>query len=50
LVEVKKIAPTLFKKAGASCVSLGYCKEGKMCCGRFPTLEQLINKSKKEDK
>jgi thymidylate synthase (FAD) len=46
LVEVKKIAPTLFKKAGASCVSLGYCKEGKMCCGRYPTLDQLINKSK----
>lgn len=28
----KKIAPNLFKNAGASCVR-GKCKEGKMCCG-----------------
>jgi thymidylate synthase (FAD) len=41
LIEVKKVAPILFKKAGASCVSLQYCKEGKMSCGRYPTLEQL---------
>lgn len=41
LIEVKKVAPILFKKAGASCVQLGYCKEGKMSCGRYPTLEQL---------
>ena len=38
---VKKIAPTLFEKAGASCVSLGYCPEGRMCCGRAPTLQDL---------
>ena len=38
---VKKIAPTLFEKAGASCVSLGYCPEGRMCCGKAPTLQDL---------
>lgn len=41
VVEVKKVAPVLFKKAGASCVQLGYCPEGKKCCGRAPTLQAL---------
>jgi len=36
LKEVKKIAPTLFEKAGAPCESLGYCPEGDLSCGRFP--------------
>lgn len=38
---VKDVAPTLFEKAGASCVSLGYCPEGRMCCGKAPTLQDL---------
>lgn len=33
LDEVRKVAPTLFKNAGPSCVS-GPCPEGKMSCGR----------------
>ena len=41
LSEVKKVAPTLFKNAGASCVQLGYCPEGKRSCGLKPTLEKL---------
>ena len=32
LEEAKKVAPLLFKKAGPSCVSLGYCPEGDMSC------------------
>jgi thymidylate synthase (FAD) len=35
LVEVKKVAPLLFKNAGASCVVTGRCPEGAMTCGRF---------------
>lgn len=35
LKEVKKVAPILFKNAGAKCVKLGYCPEGKMSCGKF---------------
>ncbi len=31
---VKEIAPTLFKKAGPSCVA-GACPEGKMTCGKM---------------
>ena len=31
--EVKRVCPTLFKKAGPACVS-GACAEGKMTCGR----------------
>lgn len=32
LEEAKKVAPLLFKKAGPSCVALGYCPEGDMSC------------------
>ena len=37
---VKKVAPNLFAKAGAACVQLGYCPEGKFSCGRAPSLNQ----------
>jgi thymidylate synthase (FAD) len=30
LKQAKRVAPTLFEKAGPSCVELGYCPEGKM--------------------
>lgn len=33
LIQVKEIAPTLFKYAGAPCVS-GKCTEGSMTCGK----------------
>lgn len=38
----KEVAPTIFKNAGASCVSLGYCPEGKHSCGRKPTLKKVM--------
>ncbi len=41
LHEYKRIAPNIFYRAGASCDDLGYCPEGKMSCGRAPTLEAL---------
>lgn len=41
LREYKQIAPNIFYGAGASCVEFGYCPEGKMSCGRAPTLEEL---------
>ena len=44
---VKPVAPILFKKAGPSCVQLGYCPEGSRCCGRAPTLKQLLDNWKK---
>lgn len=33
LRQVKKVAPTVFKKAGATC-TFGACSEGKMSCGK----------------
>ena len=39
LAEVKKVAPLLFKNAGATCVATGSCPEGKMTCGKF---EEMI--------
>ncbi len=41
LEKVKPVAPNIFKNAGASCKSLGYCPEGKRSCGAYPTLQQL---------
>lgn len=41
LVLCKEVSPLLFSKAGASCDTLGYCPEGKMTCGRKPTLDKL---------
>lgn len=38
----KEVAPIIFKNAGASCVSLGYCPEGKMSCGKAPTLKEVM--------
>ena len=46
---VKPVAPTLFKKAGPSCVQLGYCPEGARCCGHAPTLKQLLDNWKKAE-
>lgn len=41
LAEVKKVAPLLFKNAGASCVQTGCCPEGKMTCGRFAEMIKM---------
>lgn len=41
LAEVKKVAPLLFKNAGASCVSIGRCPEGNMTCGKFKEMIKL---------
>lgn len=49
LKEVKKVAPDIFVNAGANCEILGYCPEGKMSCGRYPTLDQY-NKVSTKDK
>jgi len=42
LEEVKKVAPTLFAKAGPRCEALGYCPEGELSCGRMPTKEDVL--------
>ena len=38
LKEARQAAPLLFAKAGPTCVSAGYCSEGKMSCGRAKPL------------
>lgn len=41
----KEVSPDLFKNAGASCVELGYCPEGRLqntkCKGKIPLLKDL---------
>jgi thymidylate synthase (FAD) len=36
LQEVKKVAPTIFKKAGPACKSKGICPENKKDCSLYP--------------
>ena len=38
LKEARQAAPLLFAKAGPTCLSAGYCSEGKMSCGRAQPL------------
>lgn len=45
LALVYKVAPELFKKAGAPCVS-GQCPEGKMSCGKAREMKELTAKIK----
>ena len=44
LAEVKKVAPLLFKNAGATCVRTGQCPEGAMTCGKFQEMLKLREK------
>ena len=39
---VQNVAPNLFSKAGAACVQLGYCPEGKFCCGKATPLDKIL--------
>ncbi|MGI6684287.1 MAG: FAD-dependent thymidylate synthase [Bacillota bacterium] len=39
LEEVRKVAPTIFKKAGPTCVTQGICFEGNMSCGRITNIQ-----------
>lgn len=39
LTEVRKVAPIIFAKAGASCVTSGICWEGKMSCGMYEKIK-----------
>ena len=42
LIEVCKVAPELFSKAGPACAS-GPCCEGKMTCGRASEIKELFS-------
>lgn len=46
---VKEIAPNLFARAGAACVQLGYCPEGKFSCGKAPSLDKILETYKNSD-
>lgn len=41
-----KEAPSLFKKAGPSCVKEGKCPEGKMTCGKFSEVSEFYKNMK----
>jgi len=37
----KSIAPSLFEKAGPSCVKLGYCPEAELTCGKLKQVLEM---------
>lgn len=39
LIEVKKVAPSIFKNSGPSCIS-GSCSEGSMTCGKLNLMRE----------
>ena len=39
--QCREAAPALFRNAGPKCVK-GFCPEGKMSCGKVPTMETLL--------
>lgn len=39
LKEVKKVAPIIFEKAGASCITTGICWEGERSCGLYKSIK-----------
>lgn len=41
LSEVRLAAPGLFSKAGPTCISGGYCREGDLSCGRLEKIQAL---------
>jgi len=40
VLEVKKVAPVLFEKAGPTCVTQGVCHEGALSCGRLAAMQK----------
>lgn len=42
LIEVKKVCPHIFKKAGPGCIR-GNCPEGKMTCGKIKEVREYYN-------
>lgn len=47
LVEVRKVAPTIFKLSGPSCIA-GTCPEGKMTCGKIVEVREKYLKLRSE--
>jgi thymidylate synthase (FAD) len=43
LRQCKEVCPVIFRNAGPSCVSEGYCTEGEKSCGRAPPLKKVSN-------
>lgn len=40
LAEVRTVAPTIFAKAGPTCISGEYCREGDLSCGRLEIIKK----------
>ena len=43
-----EVAPSVFKKAGPSCVKEGKCPEGKMTCGKYAEIRKFYDSMRSE--
>ncbi len=43
-----EVSPLIFSHMGAACKTLGYCPEGHMSCGAYPTLDKILAAYKKD--
>jgi len=41
---VREVAPILFELAGPTCETMGYCREGKLGCGKAVSLAEVVKK------
>jgi len=44
LIECRRVAPEMFRKAGPYCFQKGYCEEGKLSCGRIEEVKEKYSK------
>lgn len=42
LFQVRRVAPLLFGDIDYPCRMVGFCDQGKMSCGRMPTLDKVL--------
>lgn len=46
LALCKEVSPLIFDSMGPACKQKGYCPEGRMSCGAYPTLDKLLDSYK----
>lgn len=45
----RQVSPLIFDGMGAACKQIGYCPEGRMSCGAYPTLDKLLTAYREQE-
>lgn len=48
IAACREVSPLIFDRMGPTCKTLGYCPEGHMSCGAYPTLDKILDAYKKD--